>query len=879
MTDCERINLDCVEESACLCVPKAGDRVHKEECEYSFDTPLCEGGLLVCCKCHIAVNWRFAREVHVAATQTSGGCAHRLYLQIEQKRAFVPPEDTVATTLTDIAKKNDESARYRTETTYHFVRLGSNAEDTTRLACVAEETTAEGGTKTVSWKVPGASEAVSRCIDGMVKAESYEKAKLVEETQNLDAFDFPLAESKHARTLFQVAEVRPEQQRGPTSWHCEHPGCPFTENLWLNLSDGTVMCGRANFCGLGNEHAAAHYEKTKYPLAVKIGTVTPDSAEVYSYDENDMVLDPLLTEHLAHFGIDRSKLTKTDKTMAELTVDTNSKFQFNRITEAGKDLVAAAGPGLTGMKNLGNTCFVAAVLQALTCLPQVIERYGNAATAKSVFTTSGMNPDNDIVVQMMKICAGLLSGDYAHPVPFAEGELAFLEAEGQKSGKPFDPSKLEQEGISPRSFVRAAAHLASVWGDGKQHDASEFLQFLLDQLERRERVLFADQPSTRTAFRMVQENRLESGATGHVQYRDKNENTLVLNIPMDRATNAAEMAAALAASISLPGAAAPVPAPAETKKDEKEVVLPRVPFSACMEAWASEERIDDWRSPEDGTLSYAKKTQRFRVPPPVLVVEVQRDVVQPPDWVPKKLDVCVDMPDVIDLAPYISRGGLQPDEVAMAENAPASAAPAQGAQEADPVLLEQLVSMGFAAGKCRRALVACQNRNLDSAMDWLVAHMDDADEDDSAAGPATKKQATTGAPDAAAVEMLSQMGFSEKHIMYALSQTDNNVERAADWLLSHADELPDDTAMTDSSVGASVPQTAGQEEVAPYTGSTKYELVSFVSHLGRTPDSGHYVAHAKKNGVWYLFNDAKVAVSAEPPKDLGFIYFYVRRDN
>lgn len=882
MTDCERIDLDSAEESTGLCAPKAGDRVHKEECEYSFDTPLSEGGLLVCCKCHLAVNWHFAREVHLAATQATGGCAHRLYLQIEQKRVFVPPEDTVATTLTDIAKKNDENARYRTETTYHFVRLSPDTKDSKRLPCVAQETVSEDGTKKVLWKVPGASEAVSRCVDAMIQAESYEKARLVEETQNLDGFDLPLAESKHARTLFQVAEVRPEQQRGPTSWHCEHPGCPFTENLWLNLSDGTVMCGRANFCGLGNEHAAAHYEKTKYPLAVKIGTVTPDSAEVYSYDENDMVLDPLLTEHLAHFGIDRSKLTKTDKTMAELTVDTNSKFQFNRITEAGKDLVAAAGPGLTGMKNLGNTCFVAAVLQALTCLPQVIERYGDAGTAKSIFTTTGMNPDNDIAVQMMKICTGLLSGEYAHPVPFAEGELAFLEAEGQKSGKPFDPSKLEQEGISPRSFVRAAAHLASVWGDGKQHDASEFLQFLLDQLERRERVLFADHPSTRTAFRMVQESRLESGATGHVRYMDKSENSLTLNVPMDRATNAAEIAAALAASISLPGIAAT----AQTKKDEKEAVLPKVPFAACMEAWAGEERIDDWRSPEDGTLSFAKTTQRFRVPPPVLMVEVQRNVVQPPDWVPKKLDVCVDMPDVIDLAPYISRGGLQPGEVTMAENASLSVPSSKGAEEADPVLLEQLVSMGFAAGKCRKALLACHNRNLDSAMDWLVAHMDDGDEDESAAAPAqqpaTKKQATTAAPDVAAVEMLSQMGFSEKHILYALSQTDNNVERAADWLLSHADELPDicDAAaaaeMTDAP-GAPAEQHAEEAE-APYTGPTKYELVSFVSHLGRTADSGHYVAHAKKNGVWYLFNDAKVAVSAEPPKDLGFIYFYVRQN-
>ena len=58
-----------------------------------------------------------------------------------------------------------------------------------------------------------------------------------------------------------------------------------------------------------------HYERTKYPLAVKLGTITPDGADVYSYleddmVEDDMVEDPLLNKHLAHFGIDIASMTK-----------------------------------------------------------------------------------------------------------------------------------------------------------------------------------------------------------------------------------------------------------------------------------------------------------------------------------------------------------------------------------------------------------------------------------------------------------------------------------------------------------------------------------------------------------------------------------------
>ncbi len=57
----------------------------------------------------------------------------------------------------------------------------------------------------------------------------------------------------------------------------------------------------------GNGSALRHFEATgkKYPLVVKLGTITPAGADVYSYaeDEEDMVLDPKLPEHLAHWGI------------------------------------------------------------------------------------------------------------------------------------------------------------------------------------------------------------------------------------------------------------------------------------------------------------------------------------------------------------------------------------------------------------------------------------------------------------------------------------------------------------------------------------------------------------------------------------------------
>ena len=56
-----------------------------------------------------------------------------------------------------------------------------------------------------------------------------------------------------------------------------------------------------------------------------------------------------------------------------------------------------------------------------------------------------------------------------------------------------------------------------------------------------------------------------------------------------------------------------------------------------------------------------------------------------------------------------------------------------------------------------------------------------------------------------------------------------------------------------------------------------YDLVGFISHIGKNTGSGHYVCHIKKDGKWTLFNDSKVAFSEQPPFDMGYIYVFRRR--
>lgn len=60
--------------------------------------------------------------------------------------------------------------------------------------------------------------------------------------------------------------------------------------------------------------------------------------------------------------------------------------------------------------------------------------------------------------------------------------------------------------------------------------------------------------------------------------------------------------------------------------------------------------------------------------------------------------------------------------------------------------------------------------------------------------------------------------------------------------------------------------------------STEYRLVGFISHMGASSLVGHYVCHILKDGQWVIFNDEKVALSVNPPKDLGYLYLYQREE-
>lgn len=51
-------------------------------------------------------------------------------------------------------------------------------------------------------------------------------------------------------------------------------------------------------------------------------------------------------------------------------------------------------------------------------------------------------------------------------------------------------------------------------------------------------------------------------------------------------------------------------------------------------------------------------------------------------------------------------------------------------------------------------------------------------------------------------------------------------------------------------------------------------MKAFISHMGPSTAVGHYVCHILRDGKWVIYNDEKVALSENPPKDLGYVYLY-----
>ncbi|XP_031100792.1 ubiquitin carboxyl-terminal hydrolase 14 isoform X2 [Ipomoea triloba] len=773
-------------------IPEPTTRIYKHECCVSFDTPRSEGGLFVDMSTFLAfgkeyVGWNYEKT------------GNPVYLHIKQTvKAVAEDRPSKKPTLLAIGLEGGfDNNEPEYDESYQIVLLPDYL--------------------TLPFPSVELPEKIRLAVDAILLAESAERKEQVAAW----TADKKLT-SKYAMELVQLDNgvVVP-----PSGWKCSK--CDKTENLWLNLTDGTILCGRRNWDGSGgNDHAVNHYRETGYPLAVKLGTITADleGADVYSYPEDDSVVDPLLAQHLAHFGIDFSSLQKTEMTTAERELDQNFNFDWNRIQETGQDVEPLFGPGYTGLVNLGNSCYLAATMQVVFSTHSFCTRYFLEQSLKTAFTMAPADPTVDLNMQLTKLAHGLLSGKYS--VPGTE----------------------KQEGIRPRMFKSVIAASHPEFSTMRQQDALEFFLHFIDQVERMNSGNSKIDPSR--SFKFGIEERIQC-PSGKVAYNKRNDYILSLNIPLDKAINKKlEEFQKSKAEKAAEGKEMPA----------DEIVRPRVPLKDCLDCFSSPEEIHDFYSSALKTRTTATKTAGLTSFPDYLVLHMRKFVMEE-GWVPKKLDVYIDVPDTIDISDMRSRG-LQPGEELLPEGGAGDSE--EQKLVADEGIVSQLMSMGFSSLHCQKAAINTSNTGVEAAMNWLLAHMDDPDID----APISQVGKNVDI-DQSQVDTLVSFGFHEDLARKALKASGGDIEKATDWIFNNpgASETSDmDTSCSDgTSVDAALPDGGG-----------RYRLIGLVSHIGTSTQCGHYVAHIYKDGRWVIFNDEKVGVSKNPPLDMGYLYFFER---
>ncbi|KAG0058994.1 hypothetical protein BGZ89_000800 [Linnemannia elongata] len=767
-----------------LNVPHSTAQIYKDECTVCFDSPDNEGGLDVCLSCF---NGGCTDPDRYHAIQHYNKEGHPLVVNI--KRIKIQKD----------VRDGEEPPQKITKIAIQAENDADNYEYFTEVKCY--ECGGVEVDKTVG-QIPNVVDAIMTSLSASRQSE-------------IKAWEEEIISCDHIRNIQQEAEKVVSAENA----HCAN--CELGENLWLCLVCGNLGCGRQQFGGTGgNGHGLAHFDATGHGVACKLGTITPEgTADIYCYHCNEERSDDQLGAHLARFGIKVETQQKSIKTLTELSLEQNQNFNFNMFTEDGKSFEPLFGPGYTGFKNLGNSCYIASVLQSVFDLPAFISRYFPVDVGH--LQTCNQDPGKCLQCQLAKVADGLLSGRYSTPTISDSGEVQ------------------GQDGIAPGMFKALVGRGHPEFSTMRQQDSFEFFQHLIKIISQSERTTGRDPTKT---FEFSNEQRLQCNECKKVRYSRDSTTALSIAVPATKK------------------------AISSGEEDEYESVT----FEQCMDAYVAAETLP-YNCPSCQKSTTATKTNRFASFPEVLVINMRRFAYQ--NWVPRKLAVPIIFSEgKIDLEKY--RGhGQQADEELLPEDAPGAGAGAAAGPTFDEAAMEQLQMMGFPLIRCQKALLATGNQGSEVAMDWLIQHMEDPDIDD----PIVTSAPTGGAPEAnpEQISQLADMGFTDKQAKKALKETGGNMERAVEWLFSHMDTPMDDDEEATPAVAA-----GGQTQaiVGDVTKKGNYHLASFISHKGPSVHCGHYVSHIKKGNQWVLFNDNKVVDDPKAPIDNAYIYIFKRED-
>ncbi|KAJ8126261.1 hypothetical protein O1611_g7376 [Lasiodiplodia mahajangana] len=772
-------------ESIPLTPPTPAQSVYREDCTQCFDSIDDPEGLDVCLQCFNGgcVGVQNHSRLHYVTTN------HPFVLNIRRSRKRVVKDEPPA-------KMTKLAIAAETEANRYDITIAVRCYE-----CAKE--------------LDKSHSKLAPLVDGILKANTFSRQEEVK------AWEQEMSTCEHILMLQQEASRKIESGG---MGHCSN--CDLKENLWLCLVCGNLGCGRAQFGGVGgNSHGLAHATASHHAVAVKLGSITPEgSADVYCYQCDEERLDSDLASHLARWGIILADQVKTEKSLTEMQIEQNLRWEFSMTTDDGKELRPLFGPSLTGIKNLGNSCYLASILQCLFDLPAFQDRYNISGADLPIVP----DPAQDLETQLRKMADGLLSGRYSKP-----------NSDAIASEHP--PEIPHQKGLAPSMLKHLIGRDHAEFSTMRQQDSFELLQHLIKLITRSHHPAPLVDPTQ--PFRFVTEQRLQCINCKKVRYSSTEQDSIFIDVPLEK----------------LP----------QSKDRESDVYRP-VTLKQCLDRFTGEEAVELNCPACASKIGFTKRTL-FKTFPTTLVVNARKMTVE--NWVPRKVDVPVIVGDgPFSLGEYLSLGYQESEESLPEEDKAATSAFAPNESA-----LDQLMAMGFPRNRCERALHATGNSDANVAMEWLFAHMEDEGIDDPLA-LTSSSASESGAPDPEKIETLGAMGFNAPQARKALKETNGDVERAVEWLFSH----PDDQGDFSEESG-----TAAKKATAP-AGSpdlpANFQLQSIVCHKGTSIHAGHYVAFIRKKldpsekPKWVLFNDEKVveAGDVEEMKKTAYVYFFNR---
>lgn len=425
--------------------------------------------------------------------------------------------------------------------------------------------------------------------------------------------------------------------------------------------------------------------------------------------------------------------------------------------------------------------------------------------------------------QVSKLAYGLNSGRYS----------VKKEAKKQSHGLQSEEEKKEmdvyQDGVRPQSFKNLIGKGHEEFSSGRQQDAQEYMQHLLDIVDKEEKKKGRINPCQLFDFEV--EHRYECNTCNGVAYMPEKTNQLSLLV---------------------------------VSADNQDMIPEEEEMKNSFDRFFGDEIISK-QCPECNEAKDFTKRTRFLSLPETLIIVTQRFTFQ--NWTPTKVTTKINtILNDLNLEAYKVKGGVQEGENALPEGGEVE-------MEVDPdinqEMLNQCVMMGIPEQAAKHALYNTGNQNADAAVTWYFSNMENPEVN----GPLPKvmkkvKQGGFGADkeekknessadiDMNSVAMLTAMGMEEERSKKALKKFNGSIDLALDYITSHG---PEEDEFDDEEEAKESPEW----KVDSHLGM--YDLNAFISHLGNSIHSGHYVAHIKKGEEWVLFNDHKVAVTSDPP--------------